>query len=107
VRLRPIVLFIRTNPISFVQCKQLEKRMNPRFDVFRKETEHFIRWIGIAVALEEVEKLIRTDSGNTSDDHYVVVHSAYGGNQPLMHSNGGNCSQQKSIRRPRVPTGLR
>ena len=54
--------------------------MNPRFDVFRKQTEHFIRWIGTATCLEDVEKLIRADSSNATmfEDEYVVVHTAYG-----------------------------
>lgn len=54
--------------------------MNTRFDVFRKQNEHFIKWVGIAESLDDVEKLIRKDSesGNTSEDGYVVIHSANG-----------------------------
>ena len=51
--------------------------MNPRFDVFRKETGHIIRWIGTAANLEDVEKLIRADSGNAPSD-YLVVRTADG-----------------------------
>jgi hypothetical protein len=64
--------------------------MNPRFDVFRKQTEHLIRWIGTAATLEDVEKLIRADSGNASDGSYLVVHSAYGVTEAVMSSNAAN-----------------
>lgn len=59
--------------------------MNPRFDVFRKQTEHFIKWVGTAENLTEVENLIRADSerANTPEDGYVVVHSAYGVTETL------------------------
>ena len=54
--------------------------MNQRFDVFRKESEHFIKWVGTAESLDDVGKLIREDSESTkvSEDEYVVVHSGYG-----------------------------
>jgi hypothetical protein len=54
--------------------------MNPRFDVFRRQNEHFIKWVGTVTRLEDAEALIQTDSIpiNASQDDYVVVHSAYG-----------------------------
>ena len=54
--------------------------MSQRFDVFRKENEHFIKWVGTAEHLDDVGKLIREDSesANVSEDAYVVVHSSYG-----------------------------
>ena len=52
--------------------------MNPRFDVFRKQNDHFIKWVGTAESLEDVEKLIRTDFSNASQDDYVIYRSAYG-----------------------------
>jgi hypothetical protein len=54
--------------------------MNPRFDVFRKQNEHFIKWVGTVASLGDAEALIQTDSIpiNASEDDYVVVHSAYG-----------------------------
>jgi hypothetical protein len=32
--------------------------MNPRFDVFRKQNDRFIKWVGTAENLEDLEKLI-------------------------------------------------
>jgi hypothetical protein len=52
--------------------------MNPRFDVFRKQNDRFIKWVGTAESLEDLEKLIRTDSTNASQDDYVIYRSAYG-----------------------------
>ena len=52
--------------------------MNPRFDVFRKQNDRFIKWVGTAEGLEDLEKLIRTDSTNASQDDYVIYRSAYG-----------------------------
>jgi len=52
--------------------------MNPRFDLFRKQNDHFIKWVGTAENLEDLEKLICTDSANQSPDNYVIVHSDYG-----------------------------
>jgi hypothetical protein len=42
--------------------------MNPRFDVCRKQNDRFIKWVGTAESLEDLEKLIRTDSTNASQD---------------------------------------
>jgi hypothetical protein len=52
--------------------------MNPRFDVFRKQNNHFIKWVGTAESLEDLEKLIRTDSSDASQEDYVVYRSAHG-----------------------------
>ena len=52
--------------------------MNPRFDVFRKQNGRFIKWVGTAENLEDLEKLIRTDSSNASQEDYLVYRSAYG-----------------------------
>jgi hypothetical protein len=52
--------------------------MNPRFDVFRKQNDHVIKWVGAAESLEDLDKLIRADSPNASQDDYVIVHSDYG-----------------------------
>lgn len=54
--------------------------MNPRFDVFRKQDGNLVKWVGTALRLDDVEKLVETDAGltNTSRDRYLVVHSAYG-----------------------------
>jgi len=54
--------------------------MNPRFDVFRRQNEHFIKWVGTVASLGDAEALIQTDSIpiNASEDDYVVVHSAFG-----------------------------
>lgn len=54
--------------------------MNPRFDVFRKQNEHFIKWVGTVASLGDAEALIQTDSIpiNASEDDYVVVHSNCG-----------------------------
>jgi len=34
------------------------------------------------------------DPGNAADDHYVVVHSAYGVTETIVSSNAENCSRQ-------------
>jgi hypothetical protein len=52
--------------------------MNPRFDVFRKQNDHFIKWVGTVESLEDLEKLIRTDFGNASQEDYIIYRSAYG-----------------------------
>jgi hypothetical protein len=52
--------------------------MNPRFDVFRKQNDHLIKWVGTAASLEDLEKLIRTNSSNAPQDDYVIYRSAYG-----------------------------
>ena len=52
--------------------------MKPRFDVFRKQNDHFIKWVGTAESLEDAEKLVRADSADASQNDYVIVHSAYG-----------------------------
>jgi hypothetical protein len=57
--------------------------MNPRFDVFRKQDDHFIKWVGTANSLEDLEKLIRTDSSNASQEDYLVYRSAYGVTEAL------------------------
>ena len=51
--------------------------MNPRFDVFRKQNDHFIKWVGTAESLADLENLIRTDSGNPLQENYVIYRSAY------------------------------
>jgi len=89
-----LAAFYQLNPISLGNSKPLEKTMNPRFDVFRKQTEHLIRWIGTAASLEDVEKLIGADSGSAADDSYLVVHSAYGVTEAVMSSNARNLPQQ-------------
>jgi hypothetical protein len=52
--------------------------VNPRFDVFRKQNDRLIKWIGTVESLEEVEKLIATNSANASQDDFVIFRSAYG-----------------------------
>ena len=52
--------------------------MNPRFDVFRKQNDHFIKWVGTAESLEDLQKLIRIESGNAPQEDYVIYRSAYG-----------------------------
>jgi len=52
--------------------------MNPRFDVFQKQNDRLIKWVGTAESLEDLEKLIRTTSTNASPDDYVIFRSAYG-----------------------------
>jgi hypothetical protein len=54
--------------------------MKPRFDVFRKQCENFIKWVGTAESSQDVGKLIQADSesAETPEDRYVVIHSAYG-----------------------------
>ena len=73
-----LAAFYQQNLISLTNSKPLERTMNPRFDVFRKQTDRVIRWIGTAASSEEVERLIQADSGNGSDDDYLVVHTACG-----------------------------
>ena len=75
----------------------LKERMNPRFDVFRRQTGRLIRWIGTAANLEDAEKLIRADSGGASDDRYLVVHSASGVAETVMNSNATDLSQGASL----------
>ena len=58
--------------------------MNPRFDVFRKQNDRFIRWVGTAESLADLEKLIRTDSGNAPQEDYVIYRSAYGVTEALI-----------------------
>jgi hypothetical protein len=58
--------------------------MNPRFDVFRKQNDRFIRWVGTAESLADLEKLIRTDSDNASQEDYVIYRSAYGVTEALI-----------------------
>lgn len=62
--------------------------MNPRFDVFRKQSEHFIKWVGTATSFADAEKLIRIDSkhANASEDDYAIVHSAYGVSETVLNS---------------------
>jgi hypothetical protein len=52
--------------------------MNPRFDVFQKQNERLIKWIGTVESLGDLEKLIRANSANASQDDYVIFRSAYG-----------------------------
>lgn len=52
--------------------------MNPRFDVFRKQNDRFIKWVGTAESLEDLERLFRTDSAHASPDDYLIFRSAYG-----------------------------
>ena len=51
--------------------------MNPRFDVFRKQNDHVIKWVGTAESLEDLEQLIR-DFSDASEDDYVIYRSALG-----------------------------
>jgi len=51
--------------------------MNPRFDVFRKQNDHVIKWVGTAESLEDLEQLIR-DFSYASGDDYVIYRSALG-----------------------------
>jgi len=59
--------------------------MNPRFDVFRKQDQNFIKWMGTVETFEEAETLVRTDRihTNTSDDNYLVVYSSLGTTQTI------------------------
>jgi hypothetical protein len=53
--------------------------MNPRFDVLREQNDHVvIKWVGTAERLEDLDRLIRADSPNASQDDCVIVHSDYG-----------------------------
>jgi len=52
--------------------------MNPRFDLFQKQNDHFIKWVGTAENLEDIENLMQADSANAARDNYVIVHSDYG-----------------------------
>jgi hypothetical protein len=52
--------------------------MNSRFDLFRKQSDNFIKWVGTAESLEDLQKLIRADSVSATQDNYVIVHSDYG-----------------------------
>jgi hypothetical protein len=53
--------------------------MNQRFDVFRRENQRLIRWVGTGESFEDVGEIIRVDSESTSTpDDYIVVHSALG-----------------------------
>jgi len=52
--------------------------MNARFDVFRKQNNRLIKWVGTAESLEDLEKLIRTDFSNASEDDYVIYRSIHG-----------------------------
>lgn len=52
--------------------------MNPRFDLFQKQNNHFIKWVATAESLEEIEKLMQLDSAGTSQDNYLIVQSDYG-----------------------------
>jgi len=52
--------------------------MNPRFDVFQKQNDRLIKWIGTVESLDDLEKLIATNSVNASQDGYVIFRSAYG-----------------------------
>jgi hypothetical protein len=70
----------QTDLIAVLPVKRLKTPMHPRFDVFRRQNEHFIKWVGTVASLGDVEALIQTDSLliNASKEDYVVVHSAYG-----------------------------
>lgn len=52
--------------------------MNPRFDVFRKQNDRFIKWVGTAESLEDLEKLIRSNHADVSQDDYLIFRSAFG-----------------------------
>jgi len=51
--------------------------MNPRFDVFRKQNDCLIKWVGTAESLEDLERLIRANSTNASPD-FVIFRTANG-----------------------------
>ena len=72
--------------------------MNPRFDVFRKQNDRFIKWVGTAESLEDLEKLIRTDSTNASQDDYVIYRSAY-----AAYFIGGNPSRTEQSSQRSTP----
>jgi hypothetical protein len=52
--------------------------MNLRFDVFQKQDDRLIKWVGTAENLEDLEKLVRTNSTDASQDDYVIFRSAHG-----------------------------
>lgn len=52
--------------------------MTPRFDLFQKQNDHFIKWVGTADNLADLEKLMQADSANQSQDNYVIVQSNHG-----------------------------
>jgi len=60
--------------------RTLEEVMSQRFDVFCREDQRLIRWVGTGESFEDVGKIIRADAESTStpDDGYVVVQSAFG-----------------------------
>jgi hypothetical protein len=57
--------------------------MNPRFDLFQKQNDRLIQWIGTTESVEDLEKLIRTNSTIAPQDNYVVFRSACGVTEAL------------------------
>jgi hypothetical protein len=57
--------------------------MNPRFDLFQKQNDRLIKWIGTTESVEDLEKLIRTNSTIAPQDNYVVFRSACGATEAL------------------------
>jgi len=60
--------------------RTLEELMSQRFDVFCREDQPLIRWVGTGESFEDVGKIIRADAESTCtpEDGYVVVQSAFG-----------------------------
>ena len=75
-----MVLVLLSEPDFLPTVGKLEKVMNQRLDVFRRENQRLIRWVGTAESFEDVGELIRVDSESTStpDEDYVVVQSSFG-----------------------------
>jgi hypothetical protein len=76
--------------------------MIPRFDVFRKQNDHFIKWVGTAENLEDLEKLIRAESGSAPQHDYVIYRSAYGVTEALVKPSGEKALQIAAPGRDRV-----
>jgi hypothetical protein len=66
--------------------------MNPRFYVFKKQNDRLIKWVGTAECLEDLEKLIRTNSANASPDDYIIFRSAYGVTEAFTEPEGTGVS---------------
>lgn len=72
--------------------------MNSRFDLFRKQNDHFIKWVGTAERFEDLEKLMQADSANASQDNYVVVRSDIGATETHNHASVAKVVSEKELR---------
>jgi len=51
-----------------------------------------VKWVGTAECLEDLEKLIRTNSANASPDDYIIFRSAYGVTEAFTEPEGTGIS---------------